>query len=126
MAQYGLDGGDGAAGVHQLRGTGVAQPVGCHLDASALTGQLDAQMDEAPAQCQMADYFRAMEQIEGVQTAVFPQKTDAEKAITLLDKLGQDGLNAKQQQILAELRRCLSQPATTNQNQPWKLLLTNE
>jgi site-specific recombinase XerD len=56
----------------------------------------------------MEDYFQAMEQIEGVQTAVFPQRPVTEKAIALLDKLGRDELNEQQQQILAELRRCLA------------------
>lgn len=55
----------------------------------------------------MEDYFRAMEQIEGVQTVVLEPKPDTEKAITLLDKLGQDELSDGQRQILAELRRCL-------------------
>jgi site-specific recombinase XerD len=58
----------------------------------------------------MEDYFQAMEQIEGVQTAVFPQRPVTEKAIALLDKLGRDELNEQQQQILAELRRCLAEP----------------
>lgn len=61
----------------------------------------------------MEDYFRAMEEIEGEQDTVFPQKPATEKAVALLDKLGQDGLSEQQQQILAELRRCLSQPAAT-------------
>ncbi len=61
----------------------------------------------------MADYFRAMEEIEGEQGTVFPQKTDTEKAIALLDQLGQNGLSEQQQRILIELRLCLTQPAAT-------------
>ncbi|MCB8920659.1 MAG: tyrosine-type recombinase/integrase [Ardenticatenaceae bacterium] len=55
----------------------------------------------------MDDYLRAMEQIEGVQTAVQPVAVP-ENAFALLDKLGQEGLNDEQRQILAELRRCLT------------------
>ena len=62
------------------------------------------------------DFFRAMEQIEGKQDAILEPKPSTKKAIALLDKLGHDGLNDEQQQILAELRRCLVQPATTNQS----------
>ncbi len=47
----------------------------------------------------MDDYFRAMEQIEEVQTAVFQPKPVMEKVNALLDKLGQDELNDEQQQI---------------------------
>ena len=61
----------------------------------------------------MDDYFGAMEEIEGVQTAVFGPATLTQNALALLDKLGQDGLNDEQQQILAELRRCLAEPTTT-------------
>lgn len=60
----------------------------------------------------MADYFRAMEQIEGAQTAVFGPETVTQNALTLLDKLGQDGLSDEQRQILGEVRRCLAQPTT--------------
>lgn len=67
----------------------------------------------------MDNYFRAMEQIEGEQNIVFPQKPDTEKALALLDKLGQDGLSDNQQQVLNELRRCLALPATeTIVNEP--------
>jgi len=48
-----------------------------------------------------------MEQIEGAQTAVQPVAVP-ENAFALLDKLGQEGLNDEQRQILAELRRCLT------------------
>jgi hypothetical protein len=61
----------------------------------------------------MYDYFRAMEEIEWVQTAVFGPATVTQNALALLDKLGQDGLNDEQQQILAELRRCLAELPTT-------------
>ncbi len=76
----------------------------------------------------MDDYFRAMEQIEGEQNAIFPQKPDTERALALLDKLGQDGLSEQQQQILAELRRCLNHPATNStgtivKEQPMQLQL---
>lgn len=54
------------------------------------------------------DYFRAMEQIEGEQTAVLEPKTVSEDVFALLDKMGQEGLSDEQQQILAELRRCLT------------------
>lgn len=54
----------------------------------------------------IADYLRAMEQIEGVQTAVQPE-TVPEIAFALLDKLGQEGLSDEQRQIVGELRRCL-------------------
>ncbi|MCB8920663.1 MAG: tyrosine-type recombinase/integrase [Ardenticatenaceae bacterium] len=44
----------------------------------------------------MDDYLRAMEQIEGVQTAISPPKPIPETAFVLLDKLGQEGLNNEQ------------------------------
>lgn len=62
----------------------------------------------------MADYFRAMEEIEGEQDTVFPQKPDTEKAVALLKKLEHDGLSDQQQQILTELRRCLNHLATNS------------
>jgi hypothetical protein len=62
----------------------------------------------------MADYFRAMEEIEGGQTDVFSQKPDAENVCSLLNEMEESGLSNQQQQILAELRRYLAQPATTN------------
>lgn len=55
----------------------------------------------------IADYLRAMEQIEGAQTAVQPVAVP-ENAFALLDKLGQEELNNEQRQIVAALRRCLS------------------
>lgn len=55
----------------------------------------------------MADFLRAMEQIEGVQTAINEPNPIPEKALTLLDKLQQEDMNDTQQQIVAELRRCL-------------------
>lgn len=58
------------------------------------------------------DFLRAMEEIEGGQDAILEPKSFTEKALTLIEKLEGDGLNAEQQQILAELRRCLTQPAT--------------
>lgn len=58
----------------------------------------------------MKDYFRAMEEIEGEQDTVYPQKPNTEKAVALLNKLEHDGLNDQQQQILDELRRCLAEP----------------
>ena len=58
------------------------------------------------------DFLRAMEVIEGEQAAVLERKPATEKAIALLKKLGQDGLNDEQQQLLAELRGCLVQSAT--------------
>ena len=60
------------------------------------------------------DYFRAMEEIEGAQNAVFPSKPVPEQAFTLLDKLKQDGLSDEQQQILDELRCCLTQQSTAS------------
>ena len=62
------------------------------------------------------DFLRAMAQIEGEQKAILEPKPATEKALALLEKLGHDGLSDEQQQILAELRRCLAEPATTNQN----------
>ena len=53
-------------------------------------------------------------QIEGEQAAVVEPEPVTERALTLLDKLGQDGLNDEQRQILIELRRCLRQQDTTN------------
>ncbi len=64
----------------------------------------------------MQDYLRAMEQIEGEQDAVLEPKSATEKAITLLDRMEQDGLSDEQQQVLDELRDCLAKPATSNQN----------
>ena len=55
----------------------------------------------------ITDYFRAMEQIEGAQTAMRVQTPVSETVFALLDKLGQKALNDEQQQILDELRRCL-------------------
>ena len=59
----------------------------------------------------MADYFQAMEQIEGVQTAVWgpvPQ----ERIGTLLEAIAKEGLNDRQQHILETLRCVLAeQPA---------------
>ncbi len=60
------------------------------------------------------DYFRAMEEIEGEQNAVFPPKPVTEQVFTLLDKMEQHGLNDEQQQILDELRCCLTQQTTTS------------
>lgn len=54
------------------------------------------------------DYFRAMEAIEGEQMAAMGQEATNEEVHTLLGKLEQQGLSAKQQQILNELRRCLT------------------
>ena len=54
----------------------------------------------------IADYLRAMAQIEGAQAAVKPE-TVPESVFTLLDKLGQEGLSNEQRRILDELRRCL-------------------
>jgi hypothetical protein len=56
----------------------------------------------------MADYFRAMEEIEGGQTAILEQAPSPEAALALLDKLQQEDLSDEQEQIVAELRRCLS------------------
>ncbi len=58
------------------------------------------------------DYFRALEKIEGEQTAVLEPRpkpeTIPETAFALLDKLGQEELSGEQRQILDELRRCLT------------------
>lgn len=62
----------------------------------------------------MADYFRAMEEIEGGQTAVFGSEPVIQNTLALLDKLGQDELSDGQRQILAELRLCLNHPATNS------------
>jgi site-specific recombinase XerD len=62
----------------------------------------------------MADYFRAMEEIEGGQTAVLEPEPVTEHVFVLLDEMEQDGLSAEQQQILDELRRCLKQQDTTS------------
>jgi hypothetical protein len=53
-----------------------------------------------------------MAQIEGEQDAILEPKPAAEKALALLNKLENDGLSDEQQQILTELRRCLTEPAT--------------
>ena len=58
----------------------------------------------------MADYLRAMEMIEGVQTAVTEPNPIPEAVFTLLDKLQQESTSNEQQQIVAELRRCLLPP----------------
>lgn len=60
----------------------------------------------------VSDFLRAMEQIEGEQDAILEPKPVTEKAIALLDKFEQDALSNEQQQIVAELRRCLAEPAT--------------
>ncbi|MCC6607869.1 MAG: tyrosine-type recombinase/integrase [Anaerolineae bacterium] len=62
------------------------------------------------------DFLQAMAQIEGEQDAILEPKPVTEKAIALLNKLEHDDLTDEQQQILAELRRCLAQSTTTNQN----------
>jgi integrase/recombinase XerC len=56
----------------------------------------------------MADYFRAMEEIEGGQTTVFSQNPNAENVCSLLNEMEESGLSDQQQQILAELRRYLA------------------
>ena len=61
------------------------------------------------------DFFQAMEKIEGEQSAILEPKPATEKAIALLEKLEQNNLTDQQQKILAKLRHCLTQPATTNQ-----------
>ncbi|MEZ4589988.1 MAG: tyrosine-type recombinase/integrase [Chloroflexota bacterium] len=63
----------------------------------------------------VSDFLRAMAQIEGEQGTILEPKSDTEKALALLEKLEHDGLNDEQQQILTELRRCLTQPAVSNQ-----------
>jgi len=63
----------------------------------------------------MDDYLRAMEQIEGVQTAMQPVAVP-ENAFALLDKLGQEELNDEQRQLVAELRRCLTQQDNAEMN----------
>lgn len=55
----------------------------------------------------MTDFLRAMEQIEGVQMAMQEQAPLPQAVFTLLDKLQQENMNNKQQQLVAELRRCL-------------------
>ena len=102
---------------HMLRHTFATQLVNAGAKVTtiqALLGhvRLNTTMTYARVHDQtvMVDFFRAMEQIEGVQTAVFGPATVTQNALALLDKLGQDGLNDEQQQILAELRRCLAQP----------------
>ena len=90
------------------------------------TAQHDDDISRVHDQTVMEDYFWAMGEIEGVQTAVLEPKPTTEKAIVLLNKLENDGMSAKQQRLLAELRRCLVQPTTTNQNQPLKPLLTGK
>jgi hypothetical protein len=55
----------------------------------------------------MTDYLRAMEQIEGVQTAITEPNPIPEAVFTLLDQLQQEALSAEQEQLVAELRRCL-------------------
>ncbi len=60
----------------------------------------------------MEDYFRAMAQVEGEQTAILEPKPVSEKVLALLDKMEPDGLSDEQQQLLDELRRCLTQQAT--------------
>jgi hypothetical protein len=60
----------------------------------------------------MTDYLQAMEQIEGEQTAITEPKPLPENVFALLDKLGKDGLSDSQQQILNQLRCCLTQQAT--------------
>lgn len=64
----------------------------------------------------MEDFYRAMEVIEGAQTAVFPQRSVPEQVFSLLDKMRQHGLNDEQQQILDELHRCLKQQCDAETN----------
>lgn len=106
---------------HMLRHTFATQLVNAGAQVTtiqALLGhvRLNTTMTYARVHDQtvMADYFRAMEQIEGEQDTVFQPKPDTEKAIALLDKMGQDELSDRQQQILAELRRCLNHPAANS------------
>lgn len=101
---------------HMLRHTFATQLVNAGAKVTtiqALLGhvRLNTTMTYARVHDQtvMEDYFRAMEQIEGVQTAVFPSKQTTKKAIALLSEMEQDGLSDNQQQILAELRRCLAE-----------------
>ena len=61
------------------------------------------------------DYFQAMVQIEGEQTAVLEQKTAVDKACSLLDQIAQQKLSDEQQQILDEVRRCLAQEVSTDE-----------
>ena len=55
----------------------------------------------------MTDFLRAMEQIEGAQMAMQEQVPLPEAVFTLLDKLQQESMSDAQQQLMAELRRCL-------------------
>lgn len=104
---------------HMLRHTFATQLVNAGAKVTtiqALLGhvRLNTTMTYARVHDQtvMDDFFRAMEQIEGEQDTVFFQRPDTEKAIALLDKLGQEELSDAQQQILDELRHCLAEPTT--------------
>ncbi len=55
----------------------------------------------------MTDFLRAMEQIEGAQTATTKLTSLPDAVFTLLDKLQQESMTNEQQQLVAELRRCL-------------------
>ena len=55
----------------------------------------------------MTDYLQAMERIEGAQTVMLTQAPLPEAVFTLLDKLQQESMSDAQQQLVAELHRCL-------------------
>ena len=61
------------------------------------------------------DYFRVMEEIEGPQFEPEPDDepaVDREKAKMLLDQIAASELTAEQQQLLDELRHCLTENRT--------------
>ena len=55
----------------------------------------------------MTDFLQAMEQIEGAQTAMTTPNPLPEAVFTLLDQLQQEEMSNEQQQLVAELYRCL-------------------
>ena len=77
--------------------------------AEQLEGRLNTTMTYARVHDKkvMTDFLRAMEQIEGEQTAMLEQTPIPEAALSLLDKLQQEDMSDEQQQLVAELRRCL-------------------
>ena len=96
---------------HILRHTFATQLVNAGAKITTIQALLGhVRLNTTMTYARVQDYFRAMAQIEGEQAAVLEPKPDTEKAIALLDKLEQNNLTDQQQQILAELRRCLALP----------------
>jgi integrase/recombinase XerD len=101
---------------HMLRHTFATQLVNAGADVTtiqALLGhkRLNTTMSYARVHDRtvMDDYFRAMAQIEGEQTAVLAPSPDMDAVRTLLDELGQESLSDGQQELVDSIRRLLGQ-----------------